>query len=75
MKSDGHISAMKERLRELRAEERAERLSHSVLRWIEDPLKPKTVAGRLRVNRILLVLASLVVMTTATFLFFNLVQP
>lgn len=75
MKRDEQIAAMVERLRELRAVNSAERLRDSVLRWIEDPLKPKTAAGRLRINPMLLLLASLAVMATATFLFFSLVQP
>ena len=75
MKKDGQISAMVERLRELRAGDRTERLRHSVLRRIEDPLKPKTATGRLRINPILLLLASLAVMAVGTFLFFSLVEP
>lgn len=66
---------MEERLRALHAADRAERLGYSVLRWIEDPLKPRTIAGRLRVNPILLVLALLAVLTIATFLFYTLIQP
>jgi hypothetical protein len=75
MKKDEQISAMVERLRELRAEDRGERIRGSVVRWIEDPLKPKTAAGRLRINPVLLLLASLALMATGTFLFFSLVAP
>ena len=75
MKKDEQVSAMAERLRELRAADGAERLRDSLLRWIEDPLKPKTVAGRLRINPILLLMALLAVMTAGTFLFFCLGAP
>ena len=74
MRKDEQVSAMK-RLRELRAANNGERIRDSVLRWIEDPLKPKTAAGRLRINPILLLLASLAVMATGTFLVFSLVAP
>ena len=75
MKKDEQVAAMVDRLHELRAADRAERLRDSVVRWIEDPLKPKTAAGKLRINPILLLLASLAVMATGTFLFFSLVAP
>ncbi|MBZ5658117.1 MAG: hypothetical protein LAO56_22880 [Acidobacteriia bacterium] len=75
MKKDEQISAMVERLRELRAADRGERIRDCVLRWIEDPLKPKTAAGGFRINPTLLLLALLAVMATGTFLFFSLVAP
>ena len=75
MKQGKHISGMVERLRSFHATNNAERLRDSLLRSIEDPLKPKTEAGRLRVNPILGLLASLAVMAAGTFLFFSLVQP
>ncbi len=75
MKKDEQVWAMVERLRERRAADRAERIRDSVVRWIEDPLKPRTAAGRLRINPTLLLLASLAVMAIGTFLFFSLVAP
>ena len=75
MNKDEQVSAMVKRLHELRAAEGGERIRDGVLRWIEDPLKPKTAARRLRVNPILLLLASLAVMATGTFLVFSLVAP
>jgi hypothetical protein len=75
MKKDEQVSAMAKRLRELRAADCGERIRDCVLGWIEDPLKPKTAAGRLRINPILLLLASLAVMATGTFLVFSLVAP
>jgi hypothetical protein len=75
MKKDERVVAMMERLRELSAADRAERIRNSLQRWIENPLKPKTKEGKLRVNPILLLLAALVMLTASTFLFFSLVQP
>ena len=75
MSQDEDISAVVERLRSFHATNNAERLSDSLLRWIEDPLKPETSAGNIRVNPILILLTLLAVMAAATFLFFSLVQP
>lgn len=75
MKQVEDISAVVERLRSFHAANNAERFHDSLLRSIEDPLKPKTDAGRLRINPILVLLASLAVMGAGTFLFFSLVQP
>jgi hypothetical protein len=75
MKSDEPISGPIERLRSFHAADRAERLCPILFRWTEDPLKPKTEAGRLRINPILVLLASLAVLATATFLFFSVLRP
>ena len=69
------MSVMVQRLRELRAANSSERLRDGILRWIEDPLQPRTARGRLRISPILLLLVSLAVIATGTFLFFSLVQP
>lgn len=74
MKKDEQVSAMLERLRELRAEDRGERIRDCVVRWIEDPLQPKTKAGKLHVNPILVLLLSLALLATGTCVFFSLVQ-
>lgn len=44
-------------------------------RWIEDPLKPRTEKGNLRINPILLFVAAVALAAGATFLFFSVVQP
>jgi hypothetical protein len=75
MKQNEDISAVLERLRSFHTANNAERLRDSLLRWIEDPLKPQTAAGRLRINSILVLLASLAVLAAGTFLIFSLVQP
>jgi hypothetical protein len=74
MKKDEQVSAMVKRFDELRAADFGERIRDSVLRSIEDPLKPKTKEGKLRVNPILLLLAVLALLATGTFVFFSLVQ-
>ena len=74
MTQDEDISAVVERLRSFHATNSAERFRDSLLRSIEDSLKPKTEAERLRVNPILVLLASLAVMGAGTFLFFCLVH-
>lgn len=75
MKRDEQVSAIAERLLELGAAGGAERLRDSLLRWIEDPLRPRTAAGRLRINPTVLLLALLPVMAAGTFLFFCLGAP
>jgi antibiotic biosynthesis monooxygenase (ABM) superfamily enzyme len=75
MKQGADISAVMERLDSFHAANNTERLRDGLLRWIEDPLKPQTATGNLRVNPILVMLVLLAVIATATFLFFSLVQP
>lgn len=74
MKKDKHVSAMVERLHELHAVDRGERIRNSVTRWIEDPVKPMTRQGEFRVNPILMLLAATVSLAAGTCLFFTLVQ-
>jgi hypothetical protein len=75
MKTDKHIWVLIERLRSFYVADRAESVRPILLCWVEDPLKPKTEAGRLRINPLMLLLASLAVLATATFMFFSVVQP
>ena len=75
MKKDEQVSAMLDRLRELRAADRGERIRDTVQRWIEDPLKPKTKDGKLRVNPILVLLAAMALLAISTCVFFSLVHP
>jgi hypothetical protein len=74
MKNDEHISAMVGRLREFHEAGGNERLSTTALRWIQDPLKPRTADGNLRLNPILVLLIALAVLAAATFLLFSLVR-
>jgi len=47
------------------------RLFASLLRQIEDPLRPRTENGRLRLNPILLLLALILMLAAGTFLSFS----
>ena len=51
-----------------------ETLANALWRCIEDPVKPKTDKGHLRINPIMVVLTAMAILTGATFLFFSLVQ-
>jgi hypothetical protein len=74
MKQEQDISGLMERLRSFHAANNAERLRDGLLRWIEDPLKPQTATGSLRVNPVLVLLVLLAMMAAGTFLFSSLVQ-
>lgn len=73
MKHQEQIAAVA-RLRSFHAKDQEERLVDALRRWIEDPIKPKTDKGTLRINPILVLLAAMAVVTGGTFLFFSLVQ-
>jgi hypothetical protein len=72
MKREENVPAMVTRLRDLHAADRKERLGDVFLRWIEDPLRPRTNSGR--PSLILLLLVALAVLAGGTFLLFSLVQ-
>ena len=74
MKRDEHITEFSEHLRNLSAVDREARFGDAFLHWIEDPLKPRTSNGKIRLNWMLLLLAALAVLAAATFLFFSVVQ-
>ena len=62
------------RLRSVHSGNGEEPLGDALRRWIEDPVKPKTDKGNLRVNPILVLLTVMAVLAGGTFLFFSLVQ-
>jgi len=62
------------RLRSCHAQDQEEQLVDALQRWIEDPIKPKTDNGNLRINPILVLLTAMAVLAGGTFLFFSLVQ-
>ena len=74
MKDKEQIAIRIARLRELYAMDRREQLGEVLLRLIEDPLKPKTDKGNLRINPILILLAAMVLLAGGTFLFLSFVQ-
>jgi hypothetical protein len=61
-------------LRSFHAADKQERLGDTLRRWAEDPIKPRTDKGNLRINPILVLLALIALLMAATFLFFSLVQ-
>jgi hypothetical protein len=62
------------RLREFHRTDRNEEFGELFRRLIEDPLKPKTDRGNLRVNPIVVLLAVMGLLAGGTFLFFSFVQ-
>jgi hypothetical protein len=66
--------ATAERLRSFHSGNGEEPLGDALRRWIEDPVKPKTDKGNLRINPILVLLTAMAVLAGGTFLFFSLVQ-
>jgi hypothetical protein len=62
---------MRERLKSFHAQDPEASLFASLLRQIEDPLKPRDENGDLRLNPILLLLALILVLAASTFLFFS----
>jgi hypothetical protein len=74
MKDKQQISAVVARLRSFHAAIRHERFEDALLRWIEDPLKPKTDKGSLRINPIVILLTIIALLAGGTFLFFSFIQ-
>ena len=67
--------AMAARLREFHQANERERFGRTLMRWIEDPIQPRTKQGKFRINPILVLLAVMVTLASGTCLFFTLVQP
>jgi hypothetical protein len=72
MKDNPQVAEMCQRLGELNTQEAEESISRSILRRIEDPLRPRGENGRFRVNPFLLLMALLGVLAIGAFLYFNL---
>lgn len=68
------IAAVVGRLRSFHAENRQEHLGDTLRGWMEDPLRPRTEKGKLRINPLLLLLALMALLAVGTFLFFGLVH-
>jgi len=71
MTDDTQTDRMRERLRELYAQDVEENLCASLLRWVEDALTPRSKNGRFRPNPILLLLAADLALAAGTFLYFS----
>lgn len=74
MKANTQLDEMHDRLIEFHLRSPKERIGDALLRWVEDPLKPRDERGRFRVNPILLLLAIVFALVFGTFLFFSMVQ-
>jgi hypothetical protein len=72
MKEDVQVDRMRDRLRQLYAEDEEQRISKNIRRLIEDPFKPPNSTGRVRPSSVLLLLAILVAIAAGTFLYFSL---
>ena len=74
MRDQGQIAIQIARLREFHAMDRRKQLGGGLRCMIEDPLKPKTNKGNLRINPILVLLAVMALLAGSTFLVFSVVQ-
>lgn len=74
MEDKQQISAVVARLRSFYAANRQERFGDALLRRIEDPLKPKTDKGSLRINPIVILLTIIALLAGGTFLFLSFVE-
>ncbi len=74
MKANTQLDEMHDRFIEFHLSNPKERIGDVLLRWVEDPLKPRDERGRLRLNPILLLLAIVFALVFGTFLFFSMVQ-
>jgi hypothetical protein len=70
-KSQPQIVTMHERLRKFLTDDPEDRLWGHIIRRVEDPLKPGTSDGRFRVNPLLLILASAVLVGVGIFFCFS----
>jgi hypothetical protein len=71
MTDSAQTERMRERLRQFYAQDIEESLFASLLRKVEDPLKPRTENGRFRLNPVLLLLAAVLALAAGTFLLFS----
>lgn len=74
MKDKEQVAVQLARLREFHAMDRRQEIGGILRRWIEDPVKPKTQKGNLRINPTLVLLAAMALLAGGTFLFFSFVQ-
>jgi len=74
MNDKEQITAVVMRLRDFHAVDQQERIGAALLRSIEDPLRPKTDKGNLRINPILVPPTAMALLAGGTFVFFSLVH-
>jgi len=71
MTGNRQTERMRELLRQFYTQDIEESLLASLLQRVEDPLKPRTENGGLRLNPILLLLAAILALAVGTFLSFS----
>jgi hypothetical protein len=74
MKRKVEVEESRQRLETFLAQDNQESLGATLLRWIEDPLRPRTRNGRFRLNPILLLLGVLAAIALIAFSYFSLVR-
>jgi hypothetical protein len=74
MEASAQRDEMHDRLIDFYMQNPRERFCDALLRFVEDPLKPRDEHSRFRVNPILLLLAIVFALVFGTFLFFSLVR-
>jgi hypothetical protein len=72
---DPEHAEMAERLTCFLAADPEESLSRGLVRAVQDPLKPLTTEGRVRINPLLLILGAISFFAIGIFLFFSFYQP
>jgi hypothetical protein len=72
---DSGVAAMQARLSNFLREHPEESISGNLLKAVQDPLKPLTENGRLRINPLLLILTTIVLFVVGLFLSFSFGQP
>ena len=72
---DSELAAMQTRLSTFLREHLEESLAGNGARSVQDPLKPLTENGRLRINPLLLILMTIMLFVVGLFLFFSFGQP
>lgn len=72
---DSELAAMQTRLSTFLREHLEESLAGNVVKSVQDPLKPLTENGRLRINPLLLILMTIMLFVVGLFLFFSFGQP
>jgi hypothetical protein len=74
MEANVQVDQMHDRLVDFYMQNQTERLWDALLRFVEDPLRPRKEHSHFRVNPILLLLATMFALLLGTFLFFSVVQ-
>ena len=72
---DSELAAMQTRLSTFLREHLEQSLAGNVVKSVQDPLKPLTENGRLRINPLLLILMTIMLFVVGLFLFFSFGQP